>query len=148
MQFQNRKLYISVALAAVSLFIMALGPGLYGQEYASQFYWLYEGFDLLCHQLGDRSYHLSGMPMAVCSRCIGIYGAFMAGWLLLPFLSRINISLKWKIGWLIGLIILNLADVTGNLFDMWSNTLDTRLALGTLLGLSVALLFNDEFFSN
>lgn len=147
MQFLNSKLYISVSLSSVVLFILALGPGFYGQEYASRFHWLYEGFDLLCHQLPDRSYHISEVPMAVCSRCIGIYGAFMAGWLLLPFLSKMNISLKWKIEWLIGLIILNLADVTGNFFEIWANTLATRLVLGMLLGLSVALLFNDEFFS-
>jgi uncharacterized membrane protein len=148
MTFQNRNLYFLVACSAVTLFVMALGPGIYGNTGTESFDWLYNGFDLLCHQLPDRSYHISGAPMAVCSRCIGIYGAFMAGWFLLPFLSKMKISLKSKIGWLIGLIILNLADVTGNFFGMWSNTLDSRLVLGTLLGLLVALLFNDEFFSH
>jgi hypothetical protein len=59
-----------------------------------------------------------------------------------------KIGHKSKIGWLFGVIILNLADVFGNFFAMWSNTLNTRFALGALLGLSVAMLFNNEFFQN
>lgn len=129
------------------LFILALGPGLYSTSGTQVFSWQYEGFDLLCHQISDRSFHISGIQMAVCSRCIGIYGAFMVGWLALPLFSRLKISQKSKIRWLIGLIILNLADVFGNFFDLWSNTLYTRLILGVMLGLSVVLLFNNEFFS-
>ncbi|MFP8489353.1 DUF2085 domain-containing protein [Gracilimonas sp. Q87] len=145
---QNGGLYLSVTGASVLLFVLALGPGLYGSEYSHLFSWQYKGFDLLCHQMPDRSYHIAGVPMAVCSRCIGIYGAFVVGWLALPIFSKVSISHKTRIGWLIGLIILNLVDVTGNFFEMWSNTLTTRLVLGTLLGLSVAVLFNDEFFSH
>jgi uncharacterized membrane protein len=143
----NRTLYFAIAGASVSLFVLALGPGLYSSSNAQVFSWQYEGFDLLCHQITDRSFHLSGIPMAVCSRCIGIYGAFVVGWLALPVLSKLKISHRSKIGWLIGLIILNLADVFGNFFDIWSNTFITRLVLGIMLGLSVVFLFNNEFFS-
>ncbi|MDZ7806367.1 MAG: DUF2085 domain-containing protein [Gracilimonas sp.] len=145
-QIHNRGLYFSVAGASVILFVLALGPGLFGSTNTHLLSWQYEGFDLLCHQIPSRSYHLSGISMAVCSRCIGIYGAIMGGWLALPILSKMKITHKSKIGWLIGLIILNLADVFGNFFDMWSNTLNTRFALGAMLGLSVAMLFNNDFF--
>lgn len=143
----NRVLYFAVAGASVLLFVLALGPGLYSDTSAQIFSWQYQGFDLLCHQIPERSFHLSGLPMAVCSRCIGIYGAFMAGWFAMPILSILDISHKSKIGWLIGLIILNLADVFGNFVNLWSNTLNTRLVLGVMLGLAVVLLFNNEFFS-
>lgn len=129
------------------LFALALGPGIYSSTNTQVFSWQYQGFDLLCHQIPDRSFHLSGLPMAVCTRCIGIYGAFMVGWLAMPIFSKLEISHKSKIGWLIGLIILNLADVFGNFLNLWSNTLNSRLVLGVLLGFAVVLLFNNEFFS-
>jgi len=146
-QLHNNALYFAISAASVIVFIIALGPGLFNNAGAQEFSWQYRGFELLCHQLRDRSYQISGTPMAVCSRCIGIYGAFMVAWLSLPLLSKIRISYKAKIGWLIGVIILNLGDVFGNFFNLWSNTLNSRLLLGILLGISVALLFNNDFYS-
>lgn len=146
-ELRNGALFLIIGAASLFLFILALGPGLYSIPGAQIYNWQYQGFDLLCHQLPDRSFKVSGFQMAVCSRCIGIYGAFMVGWLLLPFLWKVNISLRSKIGWLIGLIILNLADVFGNFIGLWTNTLYSRMILGIMLGLSVAILFTNEFFS-
>jgi hypothetical protein len=33
----------------------------------------------LCHQLPERSFLLEGSPLAVCARCMGLYGGFALG---------------------------------------------------------------------
>jgi uncharacterized membrane protein len=41
-------------------------------------------FSPICHQLPERSFHLFSEPMAVCSRCAGIYYGFMITLLAYP----------------------------------------------------------------
>jgi len=36
-------------------------------------------FSLLCHQLTERTLHLDGIPLAACSRCVGIYAGLFLG---------------------------------------------------------------------
>jgi len=43
-------------------------------------------FSPICHQDPGRSFHLMGHPLAVCSRCTGIYIGFLLGALVYPFL--------------------------------------------------------------
>lgn len=45
-------------------------------------------FSPICHQASERSFILSGQPLAVCSRCTGIYAGFFLGLILFPFLRR------------------------------------------------------------
>ena len=47
-------------------------------------------FHLLCHQLDDRSFHLHGVPLAVCSRCASVYMGFLAGTIAYPVLRDIR----------------------------------------------------------
>jgi uncharacterized membrane protein len=51
---------------------------------------LYRFFDPICHQIDARSFHLFGLPLAVCSRCSSLYIAFLAGTLLYPLFSDIS----------------------------------------------------------
>jgi uncharacterized membrane protein len=46
---------------------------------------LYACFAPACHQDPARSFSLLGAPLAVCSRCLGIYSGFLAGLGLYPF---------------------------------------------------------------
>jgi uncharacterized membrane protein len=41
-------------------------------------------FSPVCHQIPNRSFHLAGHPLAVCSRCTGIYLGFLFGVMLYP----------------------------------------------------------------
>lgn len=45
-------------------------------------------FRLVCHQIADRSFHLAGVPIAVCARCAGLYAGFLAGCLTLGWMAR------------------------------------------------------------
>lgn len=40
---------------------------------------LYAAGALICHQLPDRSFHLRGIQLPVCARCIGLYGGAAMG---------------------------------------------------------------------
>jgi len=43
-------------------------------------------FDPFCHQLSDRSFHMGGVPLAVCARCAGVYlGLFTGGLIFMVF---------------------------------------------------------------
>lgn len=58
----------------------------------------------ICHQLSDRSFHLQGVQLPVCARCLGLYGGGAMGsvagaaavgrWLLRPPLLWTR-SMKW-----------------------------------------------------
>ncbi|WP_185957201.1 DUF2085 domain-containing protein [Gracilimonas mengyeensis] len=143
----NQKLYaITLGLAGFTV-IAALGPGLFGDTaYTNQ--WQYMIFKDLCHQDPTRSFNISGVQMAVCARCIGIYGAFLVGWLTMPiygFFAKKG-SAKEKY-WLIAAILLNLIDVVGNYFGLWTNTHVLRLVLGGVLGWCLMALLANEFFT-
>lgn len=60
--------------------------------------WLYFFFSPICHQLPLRSFHLLSEPMAVCSRCAGIYYGFLVALIVYPrvrsLCRRIEQSLK------------------------------------------------------
>lgn len=58
-----------------------------------------------------------------------------------------NGSNKTEKRWLIAAILLNLTDVTGNIFGLWTNTLSSRFLLGSLIGLTPVLILVNEFFS-
>ncbi len=47
-------------------------------------------FSPICHQNPDRSFHLMGHPLAVCSRCSGIYIGFLLGVIIYPFFKGFN----------------------------------------------------------
>ncbi|MGN8224950.1 DUF2085 domain-containing protein [Gracilimonas sp. BCB1] len=130
------------------LFLAALGPGLFETSATTVTSWQFAVFDVLCHQDPFRSFSISGIQMAVCARCLGIYAALLMGWILLPVYAYLEKG-KSKIekGWLIAAILLNLADVLGNYFGLWTNTLISRFILGALLGLPLAFILVHEFFT-
>lgn len=146
-QAHNQSLYILVAVLSGFIFFAALGPGLYGGEIIPWVSWQHIMFNLLCHQDIARSFSINGTAMAVCSRCIGIYGAFVISWLLMPLIvyivgNRSKILLKlFSVS-----IALNLIDVVGNLIGFWANTSESRFIFGILFGASSALLLMNEFF--
>lgn len=145
MKVRRLKLYLLVLTSAFVVFVIALGGGLFSQ----QAQWQYHLFTDLCHQLPDRSFWLNGQPMAVCSRCLGIYSGFAFGWMLLPIAGIRNFASDWsmKKGALIAVII-NFLDIIGNILSLWENTLVSRLVLGGAIGTTVALIFLGDFFKS
>lgn len=146
-QFKNRSLYLFLLIVSLVLFLIAVGPGLFNNPSTSYINWQFIAFELLCHQDPARSFIFNGSQMAVCARCIGIYGFFLLGVIIMPFWALIEkLKFRYNFRFLIGTIILNLIDVFGNLFEVWTNTNISRLFLGSLFGLSAAMLLSNEFF--
>ena len=147
MQIRQPILYGTVFLLASIVLVVAIGGGLFYQSTPWIFQWQHQTFYSLCHQIADRSFWINGQPMAVCSRCIGIYSGFLFGWLLLPVLSLINsMRLTYIKKIVVFVLLFNLIDAVGNFFGLWHNTLISRTVLGGTLGSSAALIFVGDFF--
>lgn len=146
-QAHNKWGYLGLVVTASLLVLIGLGPGLFSAEHALPNSWQYRFFSVLCHQETARSFTFNGIQMAVCTRCIGIYGAFLVGLMAMPLVSYINFSFKTEKYWLIGSIILNLLDIIGNYLGFWTNTHISRLVLGSVFGLSLAIILSKEFFT-
>jgi uncharacterized membrane protein len=99
---------------------------------------IYTFFSYICHQIPERSLHLAGHQMAVCSRCFGVYVGLLAGILIYPlwrsideidaipriwlFLSLVPISIDWSL----------------TIFGIWENTHVSRFVTGGILGIACA----------
>lgn len=144
-RLQNNKLYLLVALASITVFVIALGGGLFGQSGLWTEHWQHQAFDKLCHQDPQRSFFISGMPMAVCSRCIGIYSIFAGVWLLVPIAGRmIKQSRTFYKYLLIAVLIINFIDVAADNIGFWHNTLASRYLMGALIGSVIAGMLGSE----
>ena len=95
-------------------------------------------FDPLCHQITERSPHISGTQLAVCHRCYGLLIGLAVGPLFMLLLRRwsggsarilmavsfLPLSLDWGL------------DVLG----LWTNSAVSRMATGGVFGLMASVL--------
>jgi|TARA_R100001015_G_C4611238_1_gene166647 uncharacterized membrane protein len=147
-QSHNKALYAGLLIATLFLSLAAMGPGLFSDASNTLISWQHNIFKVLCHQDPARSFSVSGVKMAVCSRCLGIYAALLVGTLIMPVYSLLSGStINTEKNWLIAAILLNLADVSGNYFGFWTNTMISRFILGCIVGLPVILILTNEFFT-
>jgi uncharacterized membrane protein len=49
---------------------------------------VYQGAGLICHQRPERSFHLAGVQLPVCGRCLGLYLSGALGAVIAWFASR------------------------------------------------------------
>lgn len=148
-KLQHKSWYWTVALLSIAVCIVALGGGLFGQEGIWLDHWQHKSFRGLCHQNFERSFILNGTPMAVCSRCIGIFSSFTFAWLLFPITGVLLKKIEgYLLHFLMLAIFLNLIDMVGNILGFWQNTLTSRYVLGTILGGSTVLILGRQFIIN
>jgi uncharacterized membrane protein len=125
-------------------------PGIRGS--ISEFF--YRFFSTACHQLDDRSLHIDGHKLGVCSRCTLIYFGFLGGIILYPFIRRLgNLELPSLLFLLIGVLLMG-TDVALDLLNVIKNTFITREITGGILGLILpfyiipgTIRLFDEFFT-
>lgn len=147
MQIQQRELYLLVLGLILFVVLTAFGGGIFNQQGPWQLQWQHQMFSDLCHQSAERSFWINGQPMAVCSRCIGIYAGFAFGWILLPILALSTFTQNWPMRkGALAVVILNFIDIIGNILSLWENTLVSRLVLGSAIGTTAALIFSGDFF--
>ncbi|MGB9772420.1 MAG: DUF2085 domain-containing protein [Bacteroidota bacterium] len=137
----GRKAYIAVLIAAAVWFgLIVMAPylaslGGLGETLSSV---LYSFYGRICHQLDSRSFHLFGHKLAVCSRCTMIYGGFLAGLLIFPFLGyeRTRRFPRW--GLFLALSLLGFDAIAG-MTPIWTSTITTRSLSGLIAGVALSL---------
>ncbi len=95
---------------------------------------LYAFYSKNCHQLDDRSLHLWGHKLGVCSRCTLIYFGFLGSTILYPLVRKLN-NIELPALWilLIGTSLV-IIDAGLDIFDIASNTFISRELTGGILG--------------
>lgn len=99
---------------------------------------IYLFFSKVCHQSDSRSFHLLEHPLGVCSRCSGIYCGFLLGTIIYPFRYKLSNIYPPSLFLLIIPVLLMLADVSLDLFNILPNTFLTRSLTGFLTGFALA----------
>ena len=95
---------------------------------------LYSLFAPVCHQIPGRSFFFHGFPLAVCTRCLGIYVGSLAGLALYPIVRGFSkLALPAGRLFLLASIPIGL-DFTGGLLGLWSSPNGLRFATGLLWG--------------
>ncbi|MFC2158186.1 DUF2085 domain-containing protein [Acidobacteriota bacterium] len=95
---------------------------------------LYSAFSPVCHQIESRCFFLFGFPLAVCTRCFGIYAGFLAGILTYSFIRGFT-DLKMPKTIFFFLVSLPIAvDTTGNFWGLWSSPSWLRFIIGSIWG--------------
>ncbi len=96
--------------------------------------WIYRIFHPICHQMDDRSFHLLGHPFGVCIRCTAIYGSFLAGVILFPFVRSLS-NPELPSRWVIGLCVLPMViDVLASVTGLHASNAVTRVFTGSVTG--------------
>jgi len=143
----NVKLYFILLIAFSGMVFLSFGGGVWGAEQSIN-HWTGVLFQSVCHQDPTRSLSLFGTPMAVNSRCFGIFTGILAGWLLIPLLSMFNFKNKQTLMVLLFAVMLQILDYSGNLLGYWENTNLSRVLLGSFLGVAVSLSLSDFFYND
>lgn len=142
----NRKLYYFLLFAISGMVFLSLGGGIWGAGQSIN-HWTGVLFQSVCHQDPTRSLSVMGTPMAVNSRCFGIFSGVLMGWLLIPGFSAFNFKNKDGLAVLLFAVMLQILDYSGNLMGFWENTNTSRVLLGGFLGLAVSISVSDLFYN-
>ena len=100
---------------------------------------IYQFFSYICHQIPDRSLHLAGHPMAVCSRCFGVYLGLLVGIAAYPLIRPIDEIEPLPRFWLFVSLVPITVDWSLTVFGIWENTHLTRVITGMILGIACAI---------
>ncbi|HEX8747252.1 MAG TPA: DUF2085 domain-containing protein [Pyrinomonadaceae bacterium] len=129
-------------LLALSLMIIAMvfaAPLLLAQGYIEPSGLIYRAFSFLCHQIPERSFHLEGHQLGVCSRCTGIYAGFAASVLFYPVARSLKRADSPARIWLLAACVPIVVDFALGFFGIWENTHLSRFATGAIFGAACAL---------
>ena len=121
--------WLLAVLASALLLGLAAAPPFVGPGLRAV---LMQGFDLVCHQLPERSFQVHGVPFALCHRCTGIVGGLLVGTLVFPLLRRAG---NPRVGWLLLLAAAPLSiDWLLGALHLWANTPTSRVLTGFVFG--------------
>ena len=118
--------------------LIVVAPLLSSNGFSSGSTPLYSFFSYICHQIPDRSLHLAGHQLAVCSRCFGVYFGLLAGILIYPLWRSVDEIESIPRFWLFLSLIPIAIDWSLTVFGIWENTQVSRFVTGLILGAACA----------
>jgi len=140
MRRQALKIWSGFALLAAAWgFLIVLAPFAEASNLTSVSNPIYKFFSFICHQIPDRSIHFHDHVFAVCSRCFGVYFGLFFGFVVYPFLRRIEETEPLPRFWLLLAMIPMAVDWLLGFFEIWENTHLSRLLTGAILGMACAI---------
>jgi uncharacterized membrane protein len=142
----NKGLFFAVLFSMLMMVLTSLGKGFWGGE-SGRIHWTEKLFYGICHQIPERSFFVNGEPMAVNSRCFGVFSGLLGAWVLIPVFGKKQGNRKWPIWLLVFAIGIQIIDYSGNLLQLWDNTNESRFILGLLLGISGPVVLADQFYT-
>lgn len=103
---------------------------------------IYAAFSPICHQIPSRCFKLFGYPLAVCTRCLGIYIGFFTGAGIYSFLKKglSEFSVPQKKSFILVSFPI-VIDTIGNFFSLWMTPAWIRFALGFIWGIILPFYF-------
>ncbi len=135
---QAAKVWI-VTTVVVTAWVLAIliAPALAGQGSGAASS-IYSFFSYICHQIPERSLTITGFPMAVCSRCFGVYGGLVIGTLIYPLWRPVDETEPVSRFWLFLSLVPITIDWSLTVFGVWENTHVSRFVTGMILGIACA----------
>lgn len=100
---------------------------------------IYKFFSFLCHQQTERSLHIFEHHFAVCSRCFGVYFGLVFGFIIYPFIRKIEEIEPFPRIWLFLSLVPIGIDWSLGMFEIWENTHLSRFLTGLILGAACAI---------
>jgi len=140
MQKQARRVWLT-AFAAIFIWLLLIVSApvfkIIGTEAISST--LYYFFSFLCHQIPERSLHISGGQFAVCSRCFGVYGGLLLGFAIYPLWRDFDEIRPLPRAWLILALVPISIDWFLKFLGIWENTQLSRLLTGMIVGAACSM---------
>jgi len=125
----------SITLIGILIWIAAVFAAPYLKSQSSVYGSLiYAVFSPTCHQIPSRCLSLFGYPLAVCTRCLGIYLGFFLGTSVFPVFQKFSSVSLPKAKTLVLLSLPIVIDTAGNVVSLWSSPHWVRLATGVIWG--------------
>lgn len=95
---------------------------------------IYAIFSPICHQNPSRCFYLFGYPLAVCTRCLGIYFGFFLGTLIFPVVNGFKSKRAPKNLIFFIFTVPIVIDTLGNMFHLWQTSDWLRYVIGFIWG--------------
>jgi len=122
-------------LLGIILWIMAVFTAPYLKSQSSAYgNLIYAVFSPTCHQIPSRCLTLYGNPLAVCTRCLGIYAGFFLGTILFPVVRGLPSESLPKAKFLVFMSLPIVIDAAANVVLLWASPHWLRLSAGLIWG--------------
>jgi uncharacterized membrane protein len=130
---------MGVALVSFWVFLILLAPIAQNLGWINLANPVYKFFSFLCHQQPERSLHIFEHHFAVCSRCFGVYFGLVFGFIIYPFIRKIEEIEPFPRIWLFLSLVPIGIDWSLGVFGIWENTHLSRFLTGLILGTACAV---------